>query len=411
MNKASNSFLVITCTTSAAALACGLLYWYQKTRRQNGQNPPQFVTPDNETLLPFPTKDSWRRGTYILVMHEPPHLFYEPKEWSVTSILLLKTDAGLSLPGGIVRQGESYEQSAVRQLNAIRIDVCQPENCLHHLFTFPYDPQQIWGDCYECVYCGRVEDLQLSNTPVALHTLEEIQDVMFRQTTPGNEDAGTKFEPETDYTLKLYFQRQGDLRARRRLLKAYSSMDLEHYGLRSEKPLVLMDFNDKAHQEAVEFTMQTDDGMRPQLLHRADIIIVGCSRTGKTPLSIFLSQTTGLKVANIPLVFELSPPKELTDDARVDPRRVFCLVREVDEMEKLRKSRLQRELKGHEQYTETSTYANYSYIRKDLAKARNLSVAKGYTEVDVSERALEEVAGIIISKMKERFPDMHISVK
>lgn len=151
--------------------------------------------------------------------------------------------------------------------------------------------------------------------------------------------------------------------------------------------------------------------MRPQLLHQADIILVGCSRSGKTPLSIFLSQTTGLKVSNIPLVFELSPPRELTDDQRIDSRRVFSLTREVDEMEKLRLSRLQRELKGNEHIGAKSDYANYSYIRKDSAKARNLAISRGYTEVDFSERALEEVAGIIISNMKERFPDMHINVK
>ena len=119
----------------------------------------------------------------------------------------------------------------------------------------------------------------------------------------------------------------------------------------------------------------------------------------------------GLKVANVPLVFELQPPQELTDtsdpDKIIDPRRVFCLTRDVEEMEKLRISRIKQALKKSTPKQE-STYANFSYIRKDLAKARNYARQHGFTEIDVSDRALEECASIIISKMKERFPDMHI---
>lgn len=168
---------------------------------------------------------------------------------------------------------------------------------------------------------------------------------------------------------------------------------MAHYGLRSNKPLVLMDFNDDARNAAVDFTMQTDDGMHPKLLHQADIIVLGVSRSGKTPLSIYISQTAGLKVANIPLVFELQPPKELTDDPRIDPRRVFCLTRQVSEMERMRLSRLDRELKGADAHVgKNSTYADCAYIRKDLAKARNLAKNNGYTEIDVTGRALEECA-------------------
>jgi len=385
-----------------------------------------YVTPDNHTVLENNDMTTiaaspWYRATYMLVMHEPPHLYYEPKDWAHTCLVLLKTSSPnddleyrLELPGGPVLYGESYEESAVRRLRQdTNIDVCKPANCLHHLFTFPFEIMRagetneatanaagIWGDCYECIYRGKLEDLKLPNALTM--SLAEIKDMLEHATT------AQQFVDDTCHALKLYFQRQGDLRAKRRLLKGYSSVDLDHYGLRSEQPLVLMDFNDNVRNQAVDFTMKTDDGMAPRLLHQAEIIILGVSRSGKTPLSIFMSQTAGLKVANIPLVFEITPPKELTDDPRIDPRRVFCLTRDVDELEKMRQSRLEKELKnshvgGH------STYADYSYIRKDLAKARNLAKTKGYTEIDVSGRALEEVASLILSKMKERFPELHIN--
>lgn len=170
------------------------------------------------TLVEEPT--GWCRATYILVMHEPPHLFYEPKEWSHTSVLLLKTAGGqLELPGGNVWQGETYEESAVRQLiQDARIDVCRPENCLHHLFTFPFEFQgkeqhcAIWGDFYECVFRGKIQDL--SRPDAVCMSLAEIKDLLEDTSTPKE-----PFLPDTEYALQLYFQRQGDLRAKRRLLK------------------------------------------------------------------------------------------------------------------------------------------------------------------------------------------------
>ncbi|NEN39711.1 kinase/pyrophosphorylase, partial [Escherichia coli] len=74
--------------------------------------------------------------------------------------------------------------------------------------------------------------------------------------------------------------------------------------------------------EAMEFTIAHDDGRNPQDLTQADIVLLGVSRTSKTPTSIYLSQQ-GYKVANIPLDSQTEPPKELFD---VAPSRVFGLV-------------------------------------------------------------------------------------
>mmetsp|Transcript_16457 Transcript_16457/g.24640 ORF Transcript_16457/g.24640 Transcript_16457/m.24640 type:complete len:448 (+) Transcript_16457:83-1426(+) len=94
--------------------------------------------------------------------------------------------------------------------------------------------------------------------------------------------------------------------------------------------------------EAIEFTLRADDGQAPWLLPQADVILVGVSRTGKTPLSVLLSQQMGLKVANIPLVLEVAPPKELLDQNLLDSKRIFCLTIAPGELKRIRTTRLER---------------------------------------------------------------------
>ena len=96
--------------------------------------------------------------------------------------------------------------------------------------------------------------------------------------------------------------------------------------------------------EAVEYTLQCDDGRNPQRLHEADVILLGVSRTGKTPLSVVLAQTLGLKVANVPLVVDLPPPPQLLDRAKISRQRVFCLTLNLDDLQRIRKTRIEREL-------------------------------------------------------------------
>jgi hypothetical protein len=226
-----------------------------------------------------------------------------------------------------------------------------------------------------------------------------------------NEDSSAKdfnvvFSSECYYALRLYFQRQMDLRAKRRLLKGYSSADLEHYGLRRSlsSRIVFVDDSDTKRSEAVEFTMQTDDGMSPKRLFEADIILLGVSRAGKTPLSLLLSQTMGFKVANIPLVVDVPPPPHLF---KVNPRRVFCLTVDENDLKRFRRNRLQRELRNSKK---SSTYADIAYIRKDLEHAQKLIHDHGFTEINVSGRALEESAALIASKIRERFPETEIGL-
>jgi regulator of PEP synthase PpsR (kinase-PPPase family) len=157
--------------------------------------------------------------------------------------------------------------------------------------------------------------------------------------------------------------------------------------------------------EAVEYTLKCDDGMSPNNWKDADVVLLGVSRTGKTPLSVILAQTMGLKVANIPLVVDLAPNKQLFQP-EMDPRRIFCLTLNQDDLQRIRKNRLSREMKGAgRRQAASSTYADRDYLFRDLENAREIAKKHGYTIIDVTGRAVEETASLISSVLNERFPD------
>ena len=440
--------------------AAATRWWCREKVNDDANNDDSlyYVTADNEELPAADDDDDaannrdlsrWHRATYVLIMHDPPDQFYEPKEWSHTSVLLLKSTKGgttttttddnneaiitplYRLTGGPLRKGESHVAAGVRYLQRLTgIDVSQPENCLHHLFTFPFDtvtnvegekeqsntnthrmdndddhvektsasvattnssatPQiQQWADFMECVFRGSLDNLPHSLVRLSLADLKD-------QITETPE----LFQHETYYAMRLYFQRQMDLRAKRRLLKGYSSIDMERYGLR--EPIVLKaDDDDSERGQALDFTMQTDDGMAPRLLHQADAVLLGVSRAGKTPLSLLLSQTKGIKVANIPLVLEVPPPRQLF---QLDARKVFLITQDAEHLQHVRRERLRREMKRR--VGSRSTYADPDYVRRDLENAKTLARDHGYTIIDITDRAMEEAASLIVSKLKERFPD------
>jgi len=167
--------------------------------------------------------------------------------------------------------------------------------------------------------------------------------------------------------------------------------------------------------EAVEFTLKADDGQAPWLLRDADVVIVGVSRTGKTPLSVVLSQMMGWKVGNVPLVLECPPPAELLNVDEIDSNRVFCLTINPTQLKKIRQTRLEmRGVKEQEKRINSSSgvnamsksnYADRNYLLKDLKSARELSLAQGWTDVDVTGRAVEETAAMLSEIMTKRFGD------
>lgn len=136
--------------------------------------------------------------------------------------------------------------------------------------------------------------------------------------------------------------------------------------------------------EAIEYTVKHDDGKTLSDLDQADIILVGVSRTSKTPLSIFLSHK-GWKVANVPIVMETAPPKELFE---VDQRKIVGLIIDTDSLIRIRRNRLEKF--GTDPGGE---YASLGYIEREIQYAQELfKKNKRWPVFNVTERALEETA-------------------
>jgi regulator of PEP synthase PpsR (kinase-PPPase family) len=144
--------------------------------------------------------------------------------------------------------------------------------------------------------------------------------------------------------------------------------------------------------EAVEFTVKSDDGKEPRNFRKADLVLVGVSRTSKTPLSTLLAQR-GLKVANLPLVLGVAPPPEL---AEAQKNRVVGLTIAVDQLVEIRQARLQQLGMSMD-----SSYGLKDQVEAELAFARGVFAAHPeWPVIDVTGRAIEETAVIILEALK-----------
>ncbi|GAB4346876.1 MAG: pyruvate, water dikinase regulatory protein [Gammaproteobacteria bacterium] len=143
--------------------------------------------------------------------------------------------------------------------------------------------------------------------------------------------------------------------------------------------------------EAMEFALKYDDGQVLQHLDEADIVLVGVSRTSKTPLSIYLSGR-GWKVANIPLVKDVGIAPELE---AVDPKKVVGLFLDVRRLIERRAARLKS--MGEERPT---PYIDYDVVREELRWARALCRDHGWATVTVTGKSVEETAHEVLVKLK-----------
>lgn len=143
--------------------------------------------------------------------------------------------------------------------------------------------------------------------------------------------------------------------------------------------------------EAVEFAVRYDDARDVTGILKADIVLVGVSRTSKTPLSMVLAHKT-FKVANVPLVPELAPPRELF---AVSARKVVGLTINPDALNAIRKERLKA--LG---LPDTAPYATAERIDKELQHARQVMEKIGCVVIDVSNKAVEETASLILERFQ-----------
>lgn len=144
--------------------------------------------------------------------------------------------------------------------------------------------------------------------------------------------------------------------------------------------------------EAIEFAVKYDDGRDPRGLLRADVVLIGVSRTSKTPLSMYLAHKR-LKVANVPLVPEVEPPDELY---LIPADRCVGLIIDPSQLNNIRKERLKS--LG---LTSGANYASTARILEELEYAEKIIRRVGCPRIDVTNKAVEETANIILDMMKK----------
>jgi regulator of PEP synthase PpsR (kinase-PPPase family) len=148
---------------------------------------------------------------------------------------------------------------------------------------------------------------------------------------------------------------------------------------------------------AIEFAVSHDDGVNPQDLDQAEIILVGVSRSGKTPLSMYLA-FQGWKVANVPVVVDLPMIEELLG---ADKRRVIALFIDAEQLmshRRIRRGRMGIENTGID-------YSSASGVFKEVEAVRKLYRQNRFTMINVSNKPIESSAEEVLSIIKRRFSD------
>jgi len=144
--------------------------------------------------------------------------------------------------------------------------------------------------------------------------------------------------------------------------------------------------------EAIEFAVKYDDGKDPRGLKKADIVLIGISRTSKTPLSMYLAHKN-MKVANVPLVPEVAPPKEIYE---IPSKKIIGLTTNPMKLIEIRQERLKALGLKHE-----ANYASMERILEELDYAEEIMKKLNCPVIDVSSKAVEESASIILEIFRE----------
>jgi len=144
--------------------------------------------------------------------------------------------------------------------------------------------------------------------------------------------------------------------------------------------------------EALDYTIDHDDGLMPESLAEADVILVGISRVSKTPTSIYLANR-GVKVANIPLIIGIEPPVELIHTKET---LIVGLVASVERITMVRQNRIL----GDDDHA--GFYKNRSTIIEELHYAQSLCARHHWPVIDVTHRSIEETAAAILTLMDDK---------
>lgn len=150
---------------------------------------------------------------------------------------------------------------------------------------------------------------------------------------------------------------------------------------------------------AIEFAVKYDDGKDPDGLIDAQLVLIGVSRTSKTPLSMYLSNRN-IRVANVPLVIEVPPPKALFE---IPSTKIIGLTNNAENLNRIRVERLKALGLGR-----GSNYATFERILDELEYAERIMKKIGCPIIDVSNKAIEETAELILNLASKNSIDFNI---
>ncbi|HPE33856.1 MAG TPA: pyruvate, water dikinase regulatory protein [Bacteroidales bacterium] len=158
----------------------------------------------------------------------------------------------------------------------------------------------------------------------------------------------------------------------------------------AEKPGLFSEINKEYFKriDAMQFAFQHDDGLRPEELDKAEIVLLGVSRTFKTPLSIYFA-FKGWMVANVPIILNHQPPEEIFT---IPPERVFCLTAYAHNLSTLRHVRLEN------LGLNAADYASLNHVERELSWAKFIfSKQPKWPVINVTNKPIEEIANEIMA--------------
>ncbi len=155
----------------------------------------------------------------------------------------------------------------------------------------------------------------------------------------------------------------------------------------------IMDADYFSRIDAIQFSLHHDDGQAVDGFYRADVILVGISRTSKTPTCMYLANR-GLKAANIPLVPGIPLPEQLM---QLDDVLIIGLTASPDRLVQIRRNRLK-----YLNQDEDTDYVDMQSVKEEVINARRLFDSKGWPRIDVTRRSIEETAAAIIGLHTQR---------
>ena len=212
---------------------------------------------------------------------------------------------------------------------------------------------------------------EIANAPgVVLHTIVDTD--LRRALEEGCRDLGITCIPALDPLMAALSRYLGASVSMR--VGAQHAMDSDYFN----------------RMEALNYAIANDDGQGVERLEQADVVLVGISRTSKTPTCIYLAHR-GIKAANVPLVPGATLPERLT---MLKGPMVVGLTASPDRLVQIRKNRL---LSLHE--NRESAYVDIDAVRDETIQARRLYERNGWPVIDVTRRSVEETAAAIINLM------------